>query len=303
MNRADRAIYRSATRGRDAQSRSRRGGDIQAQDQQLLRKDLGFKMSNAQYQDYLGEEAKFQEEYGIATGKLNEAQGKVDAQNKKLGEAGSQLNSYQKQLDSNKSEINKASNLVNDLSVESVWSEYRGGFGNVHVVSKDGQGGYNTEYTYRLPTEALGKLHDEVFNQEGSYVSNLVGNNLYVDTNTDRGGYGKELHESMIDAENEVKSGFYDANSGRIRKEKQTAISQLNQANARLNEQYSLLSGQRDKLKSAYDDLSGARDTIKGERDQLVFIKDSRQGQRDQARVDYGESVKHRKGLFALKGK
>ncbi|MBV5342760.1 hypothetical protein JZU68_03795, partial [bacterium] len=271
--------------------------DIQNVDQALVRPDLGFKLTNEGYKKYGEDEQKFNAEYGNVVSSNTEAIGT----NKAL-----------------LSQIDQAAAGLTPKSVDPLWEEAKKGFVAVHAVpnkpmvmvgAQPGEAGAidlgpmaslaknavvgstwvknvpnpEIQYTKYYPKEVVDSLHS-AFNKQGSFPGQWINGAYYVGdepigtASSDR--YGKELQDTLVSAENQTKTAFYEQMSPKI-----------NEYNAGVTKQLGDYSTKKAEVQSYIDTSEDAIGTAN-------MAKESRGAQKEAYKQQYQESVGKRQALF-----
>lgn len=288
MNRTERLRARNIERQRPR----RGGGDVALQDQALLRKDAGFKMTGGQYDEYLMQEEK--------AGKLRSA-----------------AEGFDKKITSAEEQWEHQMGLVKAATPENVWNNFRKSWKPVRVVNGD-----KIEATYHLPEEVINKMHTETFNQgDGTFVGNFKEGGVYNVDVTPRGSsdaYGKELHEAIAGAEGEIYDVFMHGEKQEGEKRYNTAmIDQIwggmysaEELPEELKSGYETTETTRgksqadmirEKQKLAFQVMQKQRDIIdskRGEHQEAVNALELHDTKKKQMADAHKSSVKHRKALF-----
>lgn len=250
MNR-DRVMQRMLRQRQELEAKraqvTRRGAvDINQVDQATYRDDLGFNMTRAGYEEYLEEKSNFDKYYSDVIG-------------------------------SNRTALEKLSGLEAKAksgmtSVEKEWQRAQKTFVPVRVIASDNK---TVEGTYMLPREIVNTMHKESFNKgNGTYVGNWHGGfyNVSVVPRGTSNAYGKEVHNALSSAYNQVKSKFWDevapqvssANKqtqstlGQIQGHKSTALGNIELANQQRDSRQSTL----DRMKKDYEEKKAARQAL-----------------------------------------
>lgn len=231
-----------------------------------FRDDAGWRMTDTDYESYLGNEKSFKKSVNKAQGQLDEAQEKIDASTAENA-------AFEKAL----SGID-----ISNTTLSNSWNTYQKSFLPVRVVTND-----NIEGTYYLPKEVIDKMDADSFNQKGGYVGNYVdgGKNYNVDT----GGRGQELHDALRAGTTSVKAQFYEQNAGNVKKAQEgesTARAELGTANDMVNINYSNLSAEGDLLAAEGDSLSA--------------VKKNRKQQKKQISKDYSTALAGRRQVLGV---
>ena len=250
MNR-DRVMQRMLRQRQEMESKreqvTQRGAvDINQVDQATYRDDLGFNMTGAGYEEYVGEKSKFDKSYGDVVG-------------------------------SNRTALEKLSGLEAKAqggltSVEKQWERAQKTFVPVRVIGPDNK---TVEGTYKLPRTVVDSMHKESFNKgDGSFVGNWHDGfyNVSVIPRGTSDAYGKQIHDTLSGAYTQVQSKFWDevapevssANKGtrsalgQIKGYKDTAQGNIELANQQRDFRQSTL----DKMKKDYQEKKTSRQAL-----------------------------------------
>ena len=194
--------------------------------------EFGLIMTPEQHGTLQAELERSRKARAEAQAKLNEQQSKIDAM----------YLEKQKMLDAQRGKI--------DSEIAKAYGSGDDGLETVRVVS-----GNNVEATYKLPKEAISKLDTQVFNQgEGSYTANWVDDGKHYNIDTKPAGiddrYGKELHESLKDAQSQIGLES-DHQKAMADKARAAAYGQLGEASKALDNEMSMYRSQIDDSRAA----------------------------------------------------
>lgn len=270
-------VARSNRQG-DRSQRQRAPGNAGG-DQALMRDDVGIRMTGAEYDMY--------QKVGTEKTKIGNAQTALDTA---YGKLDTEYHTQRKAIADAEARLRKAENV--DLNGQ--YEKAKKGFVPVRVVDGD-----QVQQTYYLPREAVDKMNNELFNQEGGYVGNWVdGGKFYnVDTTLRDSGekYGKELHQSMRTAELEVENMWFTEAEKQLKiAQKQNAPKiakaweQINNAKTALNTTYATSLGT----------LGDEEESIRTARNELNKYDQWTEDDVKEIKTQQEASTKHRQALF-----
>ena len=219
--REDRAVReRAAARDHEAMRLRFGTDDRNHPDAVKLQKDLGWKMSDADAEEYRALRADATKEYNTQTKALKGAQSELDQAVK--------------------------DNLKN---IDAEWKRAESTFVDVRVWNNQ-----TLEHVYRLPKAVVDTFDSEAFNKgDGTYTSNWAGGGYNVDVHPrgTKDSYGKELHKMFSDAYGDVKTQFYKEAGVAIGKNNTSVRTQAKEAQGQLNTAKGQLEGAWGNLQSS----------------------------------------------------
>lgn len=201
--------------------------DPSADSPMQYRDDVGFRMTDEQYEEHQGKYTAWDE-------KLTEYSGQLSAENKRLSGA---LGSLNNEVKAKEAEIDAAKKRLDDAAkstLNSLYKNERKKWVDVRVVDPSG---HKIEATYKIPKSSISALTK--MGNDYSWVDGGKNFNLSV---VNRGRIrGAETHKALRNAESSLKEKFYEKNLPaytKSRKEISDGYSTLNKARASLIENY-----------------------------------------------------------------
>jgi len=247
-------MRRDPNRGREARD------PIAQRESRTFRQDAGWAMSDAEYADYQQSNTDFNEGYSDADTALKGQEETVAGQ---------------------RGQLDAGYDALGNLNIEKAWDTFKKDFVPVNVVNHK-NGTWNTEATYHYPREVVDQMNATSFNQdEGSYYGawNPNKDTYSVDVNMRGGGArGQELHQSLIDGQDEVKAMFFESQAPGIAKASSSLSSSLGEAEQTVSANEGAAEGDRMVLEGYASDRSERKDAIA---DDFSFRRDGRRALMD----------------------
>jgi hypothetical protein len=234
MTRAERIQSRARIRSR---------GEVPKGEQNVFREDLGFSLTDAQYEAYKKDEAGFQ-------GKYKEVKGELDTASKKVGD-----------IDTDK-EFEKAQKKFTKLNVMSPTGEVEA----TYLMPKAVVDYYNTDVFNKGVGYYKGSYGEEDSNKDEYFVGSEVNlkDDFYSEaqmgdvTDFDKPS-PKELHDALTSATQEVRDEFYSTYGPKLEAEKTRALATLGSEKELLGSAKSQRDLMKSDIKKDYESKATAR--------------------------------------------
>lgn len=275
MDRTGRTVERQ--RASKLADRQGRGKGIQTDMPSQYREDVGYKMTDEQYEEYKGKYTKWDQDLSGYQEQLTQANSQLKSATNSLNKEKSEK---EKEIDAAKARLDKESNKT----MSSLYTKQQKNWVTVKTFDTSGT---KVEAYYKLPksvaNQVAGVGYDHAWFNNGSVLNIIPKVKGRV--------RGKELHELLTSTTGQLKEEFYKKNLPsytKSREEISQGYGQLNSARQSLIENYNQ---QVSQLSSQKSDVSASMQRIGLARNEYTAATEQR-------KFDYEEKKKARRALL-----
>lgn len=284
---ADRvSALKGSTAGQQLQQQGTETRRVQPDAPAQYREEYGFKMTDDQYGEYKAQETQWDTDMKKYETDLAGYQGDIDSARKGLDR---EKRKREAEIASAQGRLDKAAKTT----TASLWNDAQNTFTEVRVVN-----GNQIEQTYRLPKAVVDKLGgalDEAYHS--AWIKNDQGQkdvfNIDVQAKQGGGKRGKELHESLTSAVQDVHTEFINQALPNLQKNKskiQSGYAQLNSARA------ALIGSYNDQLSELYTNETG----VKGKQAEIANARSDYEAKLVGYRKEHDQNKAKRRALFGV---